>query len=278
MTGDLITGTRTSEGSTTDRLKVTDYSIFYEIVDGQLVRRMEPIELVYDRIGEGEPRIVLVHSIDGASGIFEHVRDALSERFEVVTVDLRGFGRSPRPTHDYTVDLWAEDIVKLLEHLGGSPPVVWGHGLGASVALSVATRRQLAGAALSGATVMRGEPDPLTPLQEIGDRGEDLTGMLAELTGKPLEADLTPQIVARAIRAWQAAGDESVGSILGSPIIAFGGEHDALTPPEAEGGARAIVQGTGGRYVPLEAGHDLTSLERAGIVEHLSRWMEKEVG
>jgi pimeloyl-ACP methyl ester carboxylesterase len=271
-----VTGTRLAEGPTTDRLKVTDYSIFYEIVNGQLVRRMEPIELVFDRVGAGEPRIVLVHSIEGASGIFTGVRDALCKRVEVVTIDLRGFGRSPRPTHDYTVDLWAEDAVKLLDHLGGSPPVVYGHGLGASVALSLAAQRQLAGVAISGVTVTRGEPGALTPLHEAGDRGEDLTGMLAPLTGMPLEADLTPQIVARAIRAWQA-GSEGVTPVHGTPLIAFGGDRDVLTPPDAEGGARAVVQEAGGRYVPLEASHELTSLERAGVVEHLARWIDKEV-
>jgi len=58
----------------------------------------------------------------------------------VVTLDPLGHGRSDRPAdpHAYSVTVFAEQVVGLLDHLGIAQAVVGGSGLGANVALETA--------------------------------------------------------------------------------------------------------------------------------------------
>src|SRR4051794_13052495 len=52
--------------------------------------------LVYDRRGEGET-LVLLHGLGSRWQVFEPVIDLLAADFDVVAVDLPGFGASPPP-------------------------------------------------------------------------------------------------------------------------------------------------------------------------------------
>ena len=53
--------------------------------------------LAYDRIGSGEP-LVLLHALGLSRRTWDPVVPALSEHFEVIAVDLPGFGDSePMP-------------------------------------------------------------------------------------------------------------------------------------------------------------------------------------
>jgi pimeloyl-ACP methyl ester carboxylesterase len=58
----------------------------------------------------------------------------------VVTLDLLGHGRSDRPEDpkEYSMSVWAEQVVALLDHLGAEQAVVGGTSLGANIALEVA--------------------------------------------------------------------------------------------------------------------------------------------
>jgi pimeloyl-ACP methyl ester carboxylesterase len=48
----------------------------------------------YERRGSGEP-LVLLHHLGGEWQVFEPVLDPLARRFDVIAVDMPGFGRSP---------------------------------------------------------------------------------------------------------------------------------------------------------------------------------------
>lgn len=64
--------------------------------------------------------------------------DALADRFEVVTYDLRGFGESPMPGGPFK---HCEDASALLDELGLRDAVVIGHSIGALFALELALLR-----------------------------------------------------------------------------------------------------------------------------------------
>ncbi len=85
---------------------------------------MQPIEMAYTRSGGGEAVLICLHSLSAASGTFAGLAHALEDDADVVCLDLRGFGGSHRPTHEYAVDLWIDDAVKLLAEVAPtSPPV-----------------------------------------------------------------------------------------------------------------------------------------------------------
>jgi pimeloyl-[acyl-carrier protein] methyl ester esterase len=80
--------------------------------------------------GQG-PDLVLVHGWGLHSGIWEPIYWDLRERFRVTLVDLPGFGRSPMPNSDYTMDM----IIDQLSHI----PLDKAHWLGWSLGGLVAT-------------------------------------------------------------------------------------------------------------------------------------------
>lgn len=82
------------------------------------------------------PKLVLVHGVGLRAEAWNRQLDALSERFEVIAVDMPGHGESPLPgplsaIQDYT-DLVAGQIPE--------PVMIVGHSMGAMIALDLAIR------------------------------------------------------------------------------------------------------------------------------------------
>ncbi len=99
--------------------------------------------LVYETHGEGPRVFVFTHGILLDAALNRRLAQLLSERgHRVVLLELLGHGRSNRPQHAYwyRLELWAEQTVALLDHLGLDQAVIGGVSLGANVALEVAYR------------------------------------------------------------------------------------------------------------------------------------------
>lgn len=99
----------------------------------------------FDEYGEGERPIVLVHGLLMNRRMFERLGAALAERGNrVICVDLLGHGRSDQPDdlRLYSMPLFAEQVLALLDHLGLETAVVGGTSLGANVGLELAVRHQ----------------------------------------------------------------------------------------------------------------------------------------
>ena len=96
--------------------------------------------LHYQQVGEG-PDVVMVHGITGNLAVW-HLRivPALSERFRLLTYDLRGHGHSDVPPSGYSPDDMATDLLELLDAREIEQPVVIGHSYGADIALYLAAR------------------------------------------------------------------------------------------------------------------------------------------
>lgn len=100
------------------------------------------VPIYYTDQGAGEP-VILLHGFAVQGDINwrrNGVIDALSKEFRVIVPDLRGHGRSGKP-HDpaaYGVEL-AEDVIRLMDHLGLPKAHVVGYSMGAFVTLKLAT-------------------------------------------------------------------------------------------------------------------------------------------
>jgi len=119
-------------------------------------------ELAFSRRGTGAP-LVLLHPIGLSRRAWDPVVPALAERFDVIAVDLPGFGDSaPLPTTvEPTAAAIATSVVGFLDSLGISTPHVAGNSFGGWVALELAGLRPVASLALlSPAGLWRGR----TPL------------------------------------------------------------------------------------------------------------------
>jgi pimeloyl-ACP methyl ester carboxylesterase len=124
---------------------------------------MSPMStLAFDRTGTGDP-LLLLHGIGLTRTSWDPVIPALAERFEVIAVDLPGFGDSEPlpPAVEPDPAALARAVGELLEELQISAPHVAGNSLGGWVALELAAQRPVATVTLlSPAGLWRGD----TPL------------------------------------------------------------------------------------------------------------------
>jgi pimeloyl-ACP methyl ester carboxylesterase len=95
--------------------------------------------LTYTRTGSGPP-LVLLHALGLSRSAWDPVVPALSQHFDVIAVDLPGFGASaPLPAHvEPTPAALAEAVAALLGELGVTAAHVAGNSLGGWVALELA--------------------------------------------------------------------------------------------------------------------------------------------
>lgn len=97
----------------------------------------------YDEYGDGDRPLVLIHGLLMNSRMFERLGPALARRGNrVICVDLLGHGRSDQPDdlRLYSMPLFGEQIVALLDRLGLERAIVGGTSLGANVGLELAVR------------------------------------------------------------------------------------------------------------------------------------------
>ncbi|MEO8892229.1 MAG: alpha/beta hydrolase [Coleofasciculaceae cyanobacterium] len=85
-----------------------------------------------------KPVMVFVHGWGGSARYWESTANALSETFDCLLYDLRGFGRSKLPQQPldlpYEMEDYAEDLAALLDALKLEKVYINAHSLGASAA------------------------------------------------------------------------------------------------------------------------------------------------
>lgn len=99
--------------------------------------------LAYQVYGAGERWVVLLHGLLIDSRVNRGLARSLAAHgHKVVLLDLLGHGASDKPVHaaEYRMDVYAEQVVALLDEIGAERAVVGGMSLGANVALHVAAR------------------------------------------------------------------------------------------------------------------------------------------
>ena len=118
--------------------------------------------LAYDRVGSGEP-LVLLHALGLSRRTWDPVVPALSKHFEVIAVDLPGFGDSePMPSDiEPTPANLAAAVGALLDDLGLSNPHLVGNSLGGWVTLELASTRPAASVTLLSPAGLWREATPL---------------------------------------------------------------------------------------------------------------------
>jgi len=75
----------------------------------------DEIELFYIQEGKGEPLVLISGLGSKFSWLFQV--PYFKERMMVITLHNRGTGRSTRPNYPYTIDMFIEDIITLLDYL-----------------------------------------------------------------------------------------------------------------------------------------------------------------
>ena len=114
------------------------------------------------------PRLILVHGVAGSHMVWDDISPELEPYFTLTSVDLLGYGHSPKPRAEYTPGLHVEAIRRTLRGLGNEPPyTLVGLSMGANLVLEFARRwpdevAQLVGI---GFPYYRSEPEARAALQ-----------------------------------------------------------------------------------------------------------------
>ena len=152
--------------------------------------------------------VLLIHGISEHSGRYEHVGHFLADRgFDVVAIDLRGFGQSGgRRAYVHSFDEYLDDVEDQLAEIRalGVPVVMLGHSMGGLIALSYA---------------LSARPGPDLLALSAPALGANIPAPLRALT--PLLARLAPRLrVPAPIKGDMLATDPAVGeAYLADPLV-----------------------------------------------------------
>ena len=90
------------------------------------------VKICYEIYGEGYP-LFLVHGFGAKKESWIAQVPELSKHFKVIRFDNRGAGKSDRPETEYTMEIFADDIKNLMDHLGIEKANVCGWSLGGMI-------------------------------------------------------------------------------------------------------------------------------------------------
>ena len=97
--------------------------------------RVNDIEIAYEDVGCG-PAIVLIHCYPFNRSLWADQVTALTDRYRVLTLDLRGHGETESSPGTSTMNLMAQDISALMDELRIDRAVIGGLSMGGYVALA----------------------------------------------------------------------------------------------------------------------------------------------
>ncbi len=215
---------------------------------------LEDVTLAYEertRHGDG-PTMVFVHGLGGSIRSWWAQLGACEERGQpALAYDQRGAGLSSKPPGPYSVELWAQDLVGVLEALDVERPVLVGHSVGCMVAqhACVTLGNRIAGlVTIGGALRWRDEAAPVFEERVRLARAGRLDQIAATVVGTGLSesrrasdpvltglfldhiASNDPHSYADSSAATAAARMADPERVV-CPALACCGEHDPVTPP-----------------------------------------------
>ena len=169
-----------------------------------------PLSLL--RSGNGEP-LLLLHGWGSSRRDFDAVVPELSERFDVLNVELPGAGRSRHLDERPTVAAITDAVERTLDAAAVGSAHVLGNSLGARVALELARRgraRSVAAIAPSGLNVL-----PERIVQGTGMALARVVGRTASPLFEPLSRSTVGRVALLATlkaRPWSTSAEEAIGA------------------------------------------------------------------
>lgn len=182
------------------------------------------VSLYVEEQGRGDP-LLLLHGGLGTGRDWEHLIPDLASDFRVITIDVRGHGRSSNPSGVLTYPVIASDLALAVEKLELDKPFVAGWSDGGQHVLQLGSRYpSLARALIVGAADYKSSPESKVWVRSffgMNDDGEIDLAILDEMLGES----------APRFRAKHPGGDEQ-WQRLAHQTAHLWLEYDGLSPEE----------------------------------------------
>lgn len=95
-------------------------------------------ELNYERHGNGDYTVLLVHGWCIDQSYWSRQVDFLKSSYQVITLDLPGFGQSGKTRANWTIEAFGRDVNTLIDQLELKNVILVGHSMGGDVVLEAA--------------------------------------------------------------------------------------------------------------------------------------------
>ena len=213
--------------------------------------------------------IVLIHGFCESSFIWDSFLPVLSETYQVITIDLPGFGKSPQPYEYPSITNYADDIHETLAQLKIGKHIMIGHSLGGYVSLAYAKKyaENLLGLGLFHSTAFAdNDAKKQTRTKSIGfiqDHGAEtfIRNMFGGLFSPHKKAGLKPEI-----EAFIEKCCETQASSIIKTQLAMRDREDSLEVLKALSCPILFIVGKDDQSVPLEKSMEQCSIPKNSVV------------
>jgi len=104
------------------------------------VSSFDGVKINYESSGEGLPTLVLIHGWTNTLHVWDEVVDMFKSKYNVVAVELAGFGRSGNNRTEWTMSAFAEDVKAVLQEVDTEHAILVGFSMGGPVAIEAANK------------------------------------------------------------------------------------------------------------------------------------------
>jgi 3-oxoadipate enol-lactonase len=257
-------------------------------------------EIFYADVGDKSVTpIVLVHGFPFNSDMWAPQIDALKAAFRVITYDVRGHGRSEVGDGQYTLEMFVDDLIALLDHLRLDKVVLCGLSMGGYIALRAVERNpERCRAVILADTTSNADSNEAKLRRAASIKRIKSTGVKPYAEEFP-KAVLSPQThqkrtdvvemvrgmiqsnspigICGALLAMAARTDTTASlSKVSDPALILVGQEDKTTPPELSEKMHQLIPNSELQIVP-NAAH-LSNLENPeGFNSHLLNFLTRRV-
>jgi 3-oxoadipate enol-lactonase len=231
---------------------------------------------------ENAPVIVFIHGFPFNKSMWRKQAEALKERTRVITYDVRGHGDSDSGTLDFSIELFVQDLILLLDKLKIDKAILCGLSMGGYIALNAIENypERFSALVVCDSNCIADTPEAkenrLKAIESIRETGvkkyanESIKKLLAAetFTTKPaVVAGIRTMMVNTAwqtlVNTLQALSNrkETCRKLpeIRIPVLIIVGKEDIVTPPEAAQFIHEKIKGSMLSILP-HAGH-LSNLE-----------------
>jgi 3-oxoadipate enol-lactonase len=198
--------------------------------------------------------IILIHGFPFSHEMWEPQIEALKDNFRVVAYDIRGLGKSDVGDGQYTLEMFVDDLITLMDHLGLKRAVWCGLSMGGYIALRAMERNpeRCCGLVLCDTTSIADSDEAklrrASAIKTVKREGIKTyaAGVVKSLFAtqtfvrRPIAVDITRRIVEAnspigicgALLAMAARTDTTASlKRISVPTLILVGELDTITPP-----------------------------------------------
>ncbi|TPN85478.1 alpha/beta fold hydrolase [Mesorhizobium sp. CU2] len=266
------------------------------MADAALVRSKAPDGTGFIRAGAGAP-VLFIHGVGMDAAIWQPQIDLMRDRFDLIAIDMLGHGASPLPPQNAELSDYADQAIRLLDHLGLDRVAVVGHSMGALVAQEIALRApsrvnaivclnavfrrpaQLAEAVRARAAALGDHGDPSAIAATVARWfGDPVPPALAGAAAKARAAleSVDAEGYARTYRLFASADTAHVDRLAGlsAPALFMTGSDDRNSTP-AMSAAMARLAPAGQCLVLNGEKHMMTIASPKEVTQHITAFLDR---